>query len=46
MNVTVAQCQYLLTFAEPILEGLTDVHRAIEPAAGAKTAGWLIGSAR
>jgi DinB superfamily len=43
MNATVSQCRYLLALSEPILDGLTDAHRALEPAAGAKTAGWLIG---
>ena len=29
--------------AAPILAGLDDKHRALEPSLGAKTAGWLIG---
>src|SRR3989442_406242 len=43
MNATLAQCRYLLSLAEPILDGLDDCHRALEPQPGAKTAGWLIG---
>ncbi len=43
MNTTLAQCRYLLSLAEPILDGLDDSHRALEPQPGAKTAGWLIG---
>jgi len=43
MNSTLAQCRYLLSLAEPILDGLDDSHRALEPQPGAKTAGWLIG---
>lgn len=38
-----AQCRYLVALAGPILEGLDDSHRAIEPMPGAKTAGWLLG---
>jgi hypothetical protein len=43
MNGITSQCRYLLTLAEPILDGLDDSHRTIEPIAGAKTAGWLVG---
>jgi len=43
MNPTRMQCRYLLTLVEPILSGLDDSHRALEPQPGAKTAGWLIG---
>lgn len=43
MKTTVAQCRYLLSLAEPILAGLDDSHRALEPQLGAKTAGWLVG---
>ena len=37
----VAQCQYLLSPAEPIFSGLDGSHRVLEPQPGAKTAGWL-----
>jgi hypothetical protein len=43
MNISIAQCRYLLSLADPILAGLDDSHRAIEPRLGTKTAGWLIG---
>src|SRR5256886_7192941 len=43
MNTTLAQCRYLLSLAKPILDGLDDSHRALEPQPGSKTAGWLIG---
>ena len=43
MNASIAQCRYLLSLAEPILAGLDDSHRALEPQAGSKTAGWLVG---
>src|SRR5213594_1612232 len=43
MNASIAQCRYLLSLAEPILAGLDDPHRALEPQPGAKTAGWLLG---
>jgi hypothetical protein len=43
METTVAQCRYLLSLAEPILIGLDDSHRALEPQPGTKTAGWLVG---
>ena len=34
---------FMLSRARPILEGLTDEHRALEPMPGTKTAGWLLG---
>jgi uncharacterized damage-inducible protein DinB len=34
---------FMLSQARPILEGLGDEHRSLEPMPGAKTAGWLIG---
>jgi hypothetical protein len=43
MNADVAQCRALLLLAERALAGLDDTHLATEPAAGAKTAGWLVG---
>jgi hypothetical protein len=43
MNPSLVQCRYLLSLAEPILEGLDDSHRALEPQPGLKTAGWLVG---
>jgi hypothetical protein len=43
MNASVAQCRYLRSLADPILNGLDDSHRAVEPHPGTKTAGWLIG---
>src|SRR5437773_706739 len=43
MNTTLAQCRYLLSLSKPILDGLDDSHRALEPQPGSKTAGWLIG---
>jgi len=43
MNPSIAQCRYLLSLAGPILAGLDDTHRALEPRPGAKTAGWLVG---
>lgn len=43
MNTSVAQCRYLLLQAESILRDLNDAHRSLEPQAGSKTAGWLIG---
>lgn len=35
--------RYLLALAESVLADLEDDHLALEPIAGAKTAGWLIG---
>jgi hypothetical protein len=43
MELSAAQCRYLLSLAEPILAGLDDSHLALEPQPGIKTAGWLIG---
>jgi hypothetical protein len=34
---------FMLSQAKPLLEGLGDEHRALEPMPGTKTAGWLIG---
>ena len=44
MEPMISQCRYLLALAEPILAGLDDSHRALEPQIGTKTAGWLIGT--
>jgi hypothetical protein len=46
MQAIVDQSMYLLSLAEPILGELDDSHRALEPMAGAKTAGWLVGHRR
>jgi hypothetical protein len=43
MTGDVVQCRALLLLADRALAGLGDAHLAIEPAAGAKTAGWLVG---
>jgi hypothetical protein len=43
MQAIVDQSTYLLSLAEPILAQLDDSHRALEPMAGTKTAGWLVG---
>lgn len=43
MKPDIAQCAHLLAHADTILAGLDDTHLALEPQAGAKTAGWLIG---
>lgn len=43
MQILADQCAYLLWFAEPMLEGLTDSHLALEPVAGNKSAGWILG---
>jgi hypothetical protein len=34
---------FMVSQARPILEGLGDEHRALEPMPGTKTAGWLLG---
>jgi hypothetical protein len=34
---------FMLSQARPILDGLDDRHRALEPMPGTKTAGWLVG---
>ena len=34
---------FMLSQAKPILHGLGDEHRALEPMPGTKTAGWLVG---
>ena len=39
----VGQCGYLLSLAEPMLDGLRDEHSYLEPVPGNKTAGWLLG---
>jgi hypothetical protein len=39
----VGQCRYLLSIADPMLEGLRDEHLNLEPVPGNKTAGWLLG---
>lgn len=39
----VDQCRYMLSFAEPMLVGLQDSHSALEPVAGNKSAGWILG---
>ena len=43
MGPSIAQCRHLLTISERTFAGLDDSHRALEPQAGVKTAGWLIG---
>jgi hypothetical protein len=43
MNHSIVQCRHFLSLAGPILAGLDDSHRALEPQPGVKTAGWLIG---
>lgn len=43
MRSSIAQNRYLLALAEPSLVGLQDVHLALEPEPGTKTAGWIIG---
>jgi len=42
-DLFVGQCRYLLFEAEPMLDGLRDEHLNLEPIAGNKTAGWLLG---
>lgn len=43
MKPMVDQCAFLQTMAERAFAGLDDTHLALEPAPGAKTAGWLVG---
>ncbi len=43
MQASVTQCRFLLRQADRALAGLDDSHRAITPAPGIKTAGWLVG---
>lgn len=43
MEIFAEQCRYLCGTAEPMLEGLNDSHAALEPTAGNKSAGWIIG---
>lgn len=43
MKILADQCRYLLWFAEPMVKGLDDSHLALEPVAGNKSAGWILG---
>lgn len=43
MRTSIQQCTYHLAVANNVLNRLDDSHRALEPRAGAKTAGWLVG---
>jgi hypothetical protein len=43
MQSTVRQSRTLLALANRALAGLSDDHLALEPVAGTKTAGWLVG---
>ena len=43
MRSVAHQCRFLVASAEAVTAGLDDAHRALEPASGIKTAGWLIG---
>ena len=43
MEIFAAQCRYLLGTAEPMLDGLGASHLALEPIAGNKSAGWILG---
>lgn len=43
MHQAAAQGAFLLQQSERLLAGLEDRHRGLEPAPGAKTAGWLLG---
>jgi hypothetical protein len=43
MQAEAEQTRFLLQQYERWLTGLADGHRALEPAPGAKTAGWLLG---
>ena len=43
MRSSVAQSRYLIGQAESVLSGLDDALLSVEPLAGTKTAGWLIG---
>jgi hypothetical protein len=38
-----AQCRHIIKTYGPLADGLTDSHRHLQPTAGGKTAGWLIG---
>lgn len=40
---TAGETRYLLRTYARLLNGLDDSHRALEPHAGAKTAGWILG---
>lgn len=37
------QCRYILWFADPMLVDLNDSHLTLEPVAGNKSAGWILG---
>jgi len=37
------QCRYIVRTYAPLLDGLEDSHRAIQPTPEGKTAGWLVG---
>lgn len=37
------QSRYLMWFVEPMLAGLDDSHLSLEPVAGNKSAGWILG---
>jgi hypothetical protein len=43
MSMPAPQCRHLIALAAPIMDDLGDAHRALEPVAGVKTAGWLVG---
>ncbi len=43
MQSSAAQCRHLLEQSNLILAGLGDSHLALEPQAGTKTAGWIVG---
>lgn len=43
MKIFADQSRYLLWFAEPMLKGLDDSHLSLEPVAGNKSAGWILG---
>ena len=43
MKQIARQCCFITTLAAPAVADLGDAHRALEPAPGTKTAGWLVG---
>ena len=43
MHDAIRLSMFMLSQAKPILHGLGDEHRALEPMPGTKTAGWLVG---
>jgi len=43
MDACIQQCRYLISLADSVLDGIDDTHIALEPRAGVKTPGWLIG---